>query len=574
AQLFDEPDCRLLTLVGPGGMGKTRLALRAAERIVETHPQHGRFAQGVFFVPLEALREGNSIVSAIISAISDESGFPLHAAAPLQEQLLDFLHDKEMLLVLDNFEHLVSTAALLSTILRVAPAVKLLVTSREALGLQEEWFYPITGMSLPTMASDNLAAEVEYDAVRLFVQCARRTQPGFALAAGDQRAAMLRICQMVEGMPLAIELAAAWLMVLTPQQIVHELEHGLDILTARFQNVPVRHRSMRAVMEHSWNLLTGEEQEVAARLSVFLGGFHFAAAAEIAGASLPMLATLVEKALVRLTPDKRYQMHELVRQYFASHLQTNLQKEQATLDRHSAYYVHWLRQRGDWLRSDQQATALAEFALEADNIRAAWNRAVALRNREAMRSATFDLIDFYDWLSWFQEGEHLFAEAVQQLEESDARGSDPAQAPPALAYALLGFGAFSCRIGHYERAQEALRRTLAILRTGDDSPALSHTLYWLAMVGNHLGRYAEARLDAEEGLVLAERDNDHIMVARLLNLLAFVALFGGQYAQAEEQFARALATARRLGNQKLTILLLTNLSWSLRLQHKYEQTRQ
>jgi predicted ATPase len=454
----------------------------------------------------------------------------------------------------------------------MAPAVKLLVTSREALGLQEEWFYPITGLSFPMTAPDNSAAAVEYDAVRFFVQCARRTQPGFALAA--DRAAVLHICQMVEGMPLAIELAAAWLKVLTPQQIVCELERGLDILTARYQNIPARHRSMRAVMEHSWNLLAAEERKIAARLSVFLGGFHAKAAAEIAGAPLPMLAILVEKALVRMTPDRRYQMHELVRQYMAAHLQADSQEEPATLDRHSAYYVRWLRQRGDWLRSDQQGTALAEFALEAENVRAAWSWAVARRHSEAIQSAAFDLIDFYDWLSWFQEAERLFAEAVQQLEGSTSTASAQAQTPPGLGYALLGFGAFSCRIGHYERAQEALQRTLAILRTKNDSPALSRTLYWLAMVGNHLGQYAEARRCAEEGLGLAEQDDERIMVARLLNLLGFVALFEGQYAQAEEQFARALATARQLGNQKLTILLLTNLSWSLRLQQKYEQSRQ
>ncbi|MBI1877997.1 MAG: XRE family transcriptional regulator [Chloroflexi bacterium] len=303
-----DPTCRLLALIGPGGIGKTRLAIRAAQHLVDAQPTELIFVHGIIFVPLTPV----SSLGGLVAAIAEAANFTFYSNVPPQQQLLDYLREKEMLLVLDNFEQLLtppegedaSGVDLLAEILAVAPAVKLLVTSRETLNLQEAWFHPIAGLAfpelLPAPSAERTVAEVEaYDAVRLFVQSARRAQVGFSLAA--EQKSVVRICRLVEGMPLGIELAAAWLKTLACDQIAHEIERSLDILSTRLQNMPERHRSMRAVFEHSWRLLVEAEQAVLQRLSVFRGGFQYQAAESVADASLMTLAALVEKSLLQVT---------------------------------------------------------------------------------------------------------------------------------------------------------------------------------------------------------------------------------------------------------------------------------
>jgi predicted ATPase/DNA-binding SARP family transcriptional activator len=547
-RLLDDPSCRLLTLVGPGGVGKTRLGLKTAERIVETHAQHGKFAQGIFFIPLEAVREEHNIISAIISVIADERGFPRHAAAPLQKQLLDFLRDKAILLILDNFEHLVSEATLLSAILRAAPVVKLLVTSREVLGLQEEWIYSITGMSLPTTPLDNALAEGEYDAVRFFVQCAQRAQPRFALA--PEGASVLRICQMVEGMPLGIELAAAWLKALTSQQIVLELELGLDILTARFQNLPARHRSMRTVMEHSWNLLAAEEREVAARLSVFLGSFQPKAAVEVAGASLPMLATLVEKALVRMTPDGRYQMHELTRQYAVEQL------EQAgeVYNAHSRYYAAFMQKIYPQLYGPQSKVLLQQLSVESDNILAAWRWLVQQVEQKINPSLAATglaqliptLAEYYYSKALFQEGQHTFVQAAQVLTAAgwamvDATTSSPIQRSHVLAQLLVRIAMLSYELGQHEVVIEHIEYVLPMLQSWDNADELALALALLGKAHYRRGRRDEARTQLQKSLQYAQTTHNLLGQATAFNNLSHLALDDGDYAEAERLQRKCLA---------------------------------
>ncbi|MCB0062365.1 MAG: AAA family ATPase, partial [Caldilineaceae bacterium] len=333
--LLEENDCRLLTVIGPGGMGKTRLAIKTAEQIVGHQLCYAHFADGVFFVSLENVSDANGLAAAVIAAITAESGLRLQSDGSLQEQMLHVLRDRAMLLVLDNFEHLVMHAELCSHLLTVAPNVKLLITSREAVGLQEAWFYPLGGLAIPDGVSAAHVPQDDYDAIRLFVQCARRTRPDFALV--TERTAVLAICRLVEGMPLGIELAATWLKVLSCEQIAQEITRGVDFLTARFQNIPARHRSMRAVLDHSWVLLASDEREAIARLAIFRGKFRQEAATAVTGASLFMLVTLVDKALLRVTADGCYQMHELTRQYAMEQLRD--ETVAALCDAHASYYA-------------------------------------------------------------------------------------------------------------------------------------------------------------------------------------------------------------------------------------------
>lgn len=582
-QLLRDPTCRLLTIVGAGGSGKTRLAIETARRT------SALFEDCTYFVSLVSVNTPALIASTIATAI----GLSLQGAGDLSHQLVDYLHNKRMLLVLDNLEHLLeppsqSDGAIdmqgdllwLAELVTQAVQLKLVATSREPLCLPGEWLFDLQGLPVPALEADAAEADIaarkleQVSSVELFIQAARRADAHFMLAPVDW-AAVARICRLVDGLPLAIELAASWVRTLTCTEIAAEIERSLDFLATPARGVPERHRSMTAVFDHSWRLLGDQERMVLRRLSVLRGSFSREAAQEIAGARLPVLSTLVTKSLVRHTGQGRYELHELVRQYLAARLRNEPQEEFATQERHCTYFLHWLHQRGEWLRSDRQSSALADFTTDADNIRAAWNWAVHQRRTDLVKTATVDLVDFYDWLSWFQEAEQVFAQAVQQIEgpASAATPHTDHEAADLLGYLLLGYGAFACRVGQYTRAQQELARSLELLHPVDDPPALMRANYWLTMVTNHLGEYDGAQQWGEAGLALAEQAADHNMMARILNLLGFAALFQGHYAQAEERFARSLALARQLGNQNLTILLLTNLSWALRLQKKYDQAQ-
>ncbi len=307
--LLQDPACRLLTLVGPGGIGKTRLALELADRVTP------HFADGVYYVPLQALHKADNILSAIIASI------PLHISSgeDPQQRLLDYLQAQHLLLVLDNFEHILAGIDLLSAILDHASQVKILVTSRESLKLREEWLRQIRGLDYPENGS---TASQPYSGVQLFVERARRLRGDFVPDAHYSH--IVRICQIVEGTPLALELAAGWIKSLSCREIAEELQQDWDILAARAPDAPERHRSMQAVFDHSWQLLTEDEQAGLRRMAVFRGGCTREAAQQVAGADLPLVAALVEKSLLRHDLDSgRYDMQELLRQYMQEQLEND-----------------------------------------------------------------------------------------------------------------------------------------------------------------------------------------------------------------------------------------------------------
>jgi len=297
---LNDPDCRLLTLIGPGGVGKTRLAYQAAVS------KAGDFASGVCVVPLA----GVASPEYLLSTLAERLKLQLYGSADQKAQVLEYLREKRQLLVLDNCEHLLDGIEVLDEILAVAPGVKILATSRERLNLQGEWLLPVQGLPFPRNESEP-GAET-YSAVQLFVQSARRGGPGFQLADVKDVA---RICKLVEGLPLAIELAACWVHQMPGARIAEQIQRDLDFLSTNLRDVPERHRSTRALFEHSWRLLSGDEQAVLRKLSVFRSGFDADAAAHIANASLHVLSALTEKSLLRASPLERYDLHELLRQF-------------------------------------------------------------------------------------------------------------------------------------------------------------------------------------------------------------------------------------------------------------------
>ncbi|MCB0111834.1 MAG: AAA family ATPase, partial [Caldilineaceae bacterium] len=513
--LVEEEDCHLLTIIGPGGMGKTRLALKAADEIVATPALAQRFGDGIYFIPLENVNDGNEMVAAIIAAITEESGQRLRVEVPLQAHLVYLLRAKSMLLILDNFEHLISQAGLLSDLLVAVPQIKLLVTARETVGLQEAWYYPLLGLSLPQHGvAEQKTPQHEYDAVRLFVQCARRTRADFALAA--ERAAVLRICTLVEGMPLGIELAAAWLKVMDCQQIAQELLHGLDFLTARYQNIPPRHRSMRVVMDHSWTLLSEEERGAIARLSIFRGRFRHEAARAIAGTSLLTLAALVEKALVRVTPDGHYQLHELTRQYAEERL-TSVERS-SLYDAHASYYATLLHQQQPQLYTRGERDVWAAIGGELDNIRHAWDWLIVAAGSGRqdlpvpllLRHMAEPLAAYYLFQSPGLPGQTLFGNACEALAAAgwathDASASGPYSRQALLVHIQLYQGLFHYDSGHYRTSLAVAEQALVPCRACALEEDLLLALLLYGRTQMRRGAADEAIQSLEEALALAQR---------------------------------------------------------------------
>lgn len=361
ANLLTDPACRLLTLIGPGGIGKTRLALQAAtERQVA-------FPDGAYFVALAPVSAAEFVVPTIANALQFRFGGP----ADPKEQLLNYLREKKALLVLDNFEHLLAErgAGLLSELLASAPRVKLLVTSRERLNLHEEWLLEVWGMRHPVIGQTPEAAIESYSAVQLFLQSVRRAQPGFALSEAET-SSIVRICQLLGGMPLALELAAAWVRVLSCAEIAQEIEHGVAFLETTSRNAPERHRSLQAVFDHSWNLLAADEQRAFQNLSAFRGGFGREAAEQVAGASLRLLSALLDKSLLHRTAAGRYDMHELVRQYASERLQEAGEAARVRT-RHLDFFTHLSEQAEPEMRGAKSIAWLSQLEAEHANLRAA-----------------------------------------------------------------------------------------------------------------------------------------------------------------------------------------------------------
>src|SRR5438128_7810363 len=354
-RLLGQPDCRLLTLVGPGGAGKTRLALEAAARRLERYPH------GVHFVPLVSVASSELLAPAVAESIQFAVD-GAHSGFSAQEQLLDYLGERSTLLVLDNFEHLVEGSRLLSEVIERAPQVELLTTSRERLNVQSESVFDVEGLGLAENGNGSASA------VRLFIERAKQVAPGFA---PDDAAEALRICRLVDGMPLGIELAASWVSVLSCTEIADEIAGNIDFLATSTRDVPERHRSLRAAVDQSWRLLTDEQRSAFSRLSVFRGSFDRSAAVAVTGADLRLLSQLVAKSLLRRPDFGRFELHELLRQYAAEQLRLAPGEETAARERHARHYAAMLLERQAALMGPELAVARDELRGELDNLRAA-----------------------------------------------------------------------------------------------------------------------------------------------------------------------------------------------------------
>jgi predicted ATPase len=355
-------DVRLVTLLGPGGIGKTRLALQVAhDQLQENH-----FENSVFFVALENIMAGDQVLRAVAGALS----LKLAGNADSLEMIQKFIAQKAVLIVLDNFEQLTSEVELVSRLLEVCPNLVLIVTSRERLQLEEEFVLPILGVPIPDQGSKLADAELS-DAVRLFVQRAKRARLDFVLSESDLPA-VLEVCRLLEGSPLGIELAAALVKMLPLPEIANEIASNLGVLETSTRNTKEGHRSLRAVFEQSWARLSAREQAVFAQLAVFQGGFNREAASEVAGATISVLGTLVDRSLLRVNADGRYNRHALVQQYAIEKLEL-MTDVQRTRENHAKWFLALVQMVDPELYGISKTVWLARLALEHENLRAALN---------------------------------------------------------------------------------------------------------------------------------------------------------------------------------------------------------
>lgn len=541
-RLLDNPACRLITLSGPGGIGKTRLAIEVARQV-----RH-QFADGVAFAALQHVASATFLVSAIADALH----LPLQGQADAATQLLQALHDRQLLLVLDNFEHLLDGADLLLRILRAAPEVTVLVTSREVLNLREEWLFPVSELDLP---GDDTGAELlKSCAVQLFVACAQRVRRDFDLAV--EGPAVAQICRLVAGMPLAIELAAAWAKTLPCAEIAAVIGRNLLFLEANLRDLPERHRSVRAAFDQSWRLLSAPEQTVFRRLAVFRGGFTPDAVLQVAGATLPLLAALVDKSLIRLDSGGRYQTHELLRQYAELHLLSEPDETIATQRAHAVYYVDWLRRQEQALFSGH--LALNTVAGELENVRAAWQWATAQVDLKALEQSAYALWSYYHQRGPVWEGIAALEQGLGCL--SHETGEDNADALRAQLLVQLGW--LYVRQGDLVRATTTFETSSALFAAGGLTPPPGYAtdpVLGLARLALWNGNYRETWRLADEVRRRSEANGHDSNLGIAFYIQAGAARMQGRHRVARRLAREALTLADRLHNDWIKAFCLEEL---------------
>lgn len=554
---LENPFCRLLTIMGPGGIGKTRLALELAKQ------QSNLFAHGACFVPLAPVSSAEFIVQTIADALE----LTFTRGKDHQTQLLTYLRAKEILLVLDNFEHLLDGAELLLEILKEAPSVRLLVTSRERLNFQVEWLYTIQGLPLPTQTKNGAIA---YSSVALFVYHATRVCPGFEFS-DEEQTAVLRICRLLEGMPLGIELAAALRHTHTSETIAEQIQNNLDFLTTTVRDVPERHRGLRAIFEHSWNLLSDIEKQVLKPLSIFRGGFEFEAAVQVAQANSTILTTFINKSLLTQTVNGRYGMHERLRQFVSEKLSTEPAAQHETWTRYADYYALYLEQKESVLKGEGQQQAVDEILTEIENIRSTWRWNVQHRRKEAISRSQNSLGVFYGFTGRLQEGKDVFEWAIDSWQQSPEADVD---FQITVACLQTRKASFDHRLANYEKAITLLNDSLVIFRHHKLPAEIAYALLQLGASLYYLGRYTEAVQAFEECLHITRNISDLLNQSAALNGLGNIYRALGQHDKARVHFQDSLNICRKTGNQRGLATALTNLGSLAEGQGDYHTAKQ
>lgn len=563
---LDDPTCRLLTLLGPGGSGKTRLALAIA------HARQPLYPHSVYFVPLASLTAPDAFLTTLASAV----GLPQRGDA-LRERLLDYLRERQLLLILDNLEHLLEFVTeegdtessvvldLIDAILSTAPRIQFLVTSRVRLRLEQEQLYPVQGLDYPEW--DTSLQPESYGAVQLFVQRARRVQPKFELTT-ENISGVLRILRILAGQPLAIELAAVWVASLTIDEIVSELSGGIDLLVSDARNVPTRHRSMRNVIQYSWQLASQEDQAALRRLSVFTGPFDRTAAQRVAGVSLNRLMTLLDTSLLQSTGRGRFRWHPMVRQYVLEVLADHEGEEVELRQRHLNYYFDLLTAwSGDMLQGRQKECLLA-FDSEVENLLPLL-RSLQWRQKFANSAMAFyTLFQFGRIRGRLEEFIQASDVALNRLDRKRATEI------PIAYWHLLAYQACALvNVSRYGLAAAHFNHLMDKLTTSRSDFVIGFCYYFSGIIGVHGGDFANALSLFENALDVFERLDDKQMQAEVLNSLGVANNDLGNYADAIRHLERSILLFREVGYSAGQVYSYSNRAASAYNMGHYEEAR-
>ncbi len=537
AALMAQDDCRLLSVTGPGGIGKTSLARRAVDQLAPG------FADGAVFVPLDDL----STPEDLGGRIAHELDIALRGRSEPMEQVIAALGERHMLLVLDNFEQLVDGARRLEALLIACPRVRIIVTSRVRLALANEWLLPLDGLPCPEEEDqDRLEA---FDAARLFVRAAHRVHP--ELVASAEASAIVDICRQVEGLPLALELAASWTRVLSCEAIAAELRQSSELLQASDAARPARHASIETVFEQSWKLLGERERQALARLSVFRGGFTPQVARAVGGVPLPVLAALVDKSLLR-KDGARCLMHPLVQQFAQAKLEQGGDAETSAVA-HSRHFLRYVADATHRVRNADPET-LCELDVDFENIRAAWRFAGKHGPGDDLVRAAYSLMTYCDHRGRRLDGFELLLGALH---------GDVSASHPELIQALAAPAAWlAFRLDRYEEAESLGRMSLDVegpdrRRPGDATSAFRAATV-LGATCARLGRVDEARRWFQQAVDLAKKTADPLDMASALDNLGLVTRVVGDLDGALRLYRQALLKHREAGDAGGEALCLNN----------------
>ena len=598
--LLNKPTCRLLTLLGPGGVGKTRLATQVASQLTDA------FDHGVCFTSLQSVETP----SLLVSAIADGLNYPLAGQEDPAAQLLRYLKGKALLLLLDNFEQLIihDGGSVVDDILGAVPEIKIIVTSREILNLQGEWVYALKGLSY---AGEGQTAHLAgSEAVQLFHERACHVRQNFSLA--NELTHVARIAQLVEGVPLALELAASWTKLLPCQAIADEIANNLDILSTNRRGIPDRHQSIRLIFDQTWSQLSQPERDVFKRLTVFRGGFQREAAEQVAGATLPLLSALQDKALLRWRANGRYTIHELLRQYAAEKLTQSEMDWRQVQNAHCAYYADFLNRREGELMGRRQVEATGEIEAELENVKAAWQFAVEQTNVTLIKKAAFALGNFYQFQSRYAEGLQAFEHASAQI----LNQPESEQAQLALIDTLMVRSWFYLRFGQPDRIEEVMKLSRAIhlqlnldpepgyvtdpvllfafaaLIRGNYAGAIDYAeqarltneqlnhrgnlkfaYFLLSQAAMAQGNIESARHFAQKAFVIVQAAEDSWFMAYVLNTLADIALIEQAYGAAQRHYEKSFALRQAFNDAEGMAVALNRLSEIAFHQKDYEEAQ-
>jgi len=501
---------RLLTILAPGGTGKTRLGIQAAADMTGDYPD------GVFFVGLAEIGSSDDIVQAIAESL----GVALTSEQDVQSQLLTHLATKRQLLVFDNLEHLIGVAPIVAEILRAAPYVTVIATSRSKLNLTGETVLALAGLETSWDTPDEAT---QASGVQLFTETASRSKPGFVLTEDDLDP-LAEILHLTGGLPLGILLAAAWVDMLPIEEIASEIRKSVDFLETEMGDIPERQRSIRAVFDYSWALLSEEERDTFTALSVFRGGFTREAAESVAGASLRGLASLVSKSLLTANPETgRYEVHELLRQYAAAELEGDAGRHAQVIDEHAAFYASLMGEAPLLMSGGGQAQLLAVIEADMENIRSAWRHHIVSREAGPARSFIMGLFMVYEIRGWYQASLALFDEALEILPDDPA--DEDITVLRALASAVKGWAL--TLLGQPDAGLEATAGPNDTLARSSDP--LDHwiAVQCLALALAYLGRAEEMAARLDQAIARFESMDEPFWVASMHDWRSFAALIAG-----------------------------------------------